>query len=199
MQYGNFNNNSASRRQTFGGYQQGYQQGNRFRPMYDPSSEQFYPCGTTPAHPPSTLMPGSATAKPFEPVNSSTPVRDQGASENKLSLEGLYTSFLALQGEVFNLKRENHELKVETNRLNGHVSNLEQQLDELNQYGRRENVCFSNLKFSAELPVQKQVIDLCEEIGVTLTESDFVDVHPLPSRSKGGPRVIARFKERKMV
>ena len=76
---------------------------------------------------------------------------------------------------------------------------MHQNIDDLEQYGRRENVCFSNLKFDEqELNTTTQVIDLCNELGVEVKESDFIDVHPLPSRKGRAKRVIARFKDRKL-
>ena len=38
------------------------------------------------------------------------------------------------------------------------IVQLEQDLDDLQQYGRRENVCFSNHKFGDDAPVMQQVI-----------------------------------------
>ncbi len=48
-------------------------------------------------------------------------------------------------------------------------------------------------------PVQDQVIKLCDQLGVTVVDTDFVDVHPLPSKPGRAKRVIARFKDRKLA
>ena len=62
-------------------------------------------------------------------------------------------------------------------------------------------MCFSNLKFDVKndmLNPMNQVIDLCDQLGVEVKESDFVDVHPLPTKKGRAKRVIARFKDRKL-
>ncbi len=104
-----------------------------------------------------------------------------------------------LKTQVLNLAGENKRIKEAFNSQQKKLVQLEQELDDLQQYGRRENVCFSNLKFGDEAPVMQQVIDLCDEINVTVTDTDFVDVHPLPAKNGRAKRVVARFKDRKLA
>ena len=94
---------------------------------------------------------------------------------------------------------ENIQIKETLNSQQRKIVQLEQDLDDLQQYGRRENVCFTNLKFGDDAPVMQQVIDLCDEINVTVTDTDFVDVHPLPVKNGRAKRVVARFKDRKLA
>ena len=115
------------------------------------------------------------------------------------AIDQLHNNVDSLRHEVFALKGENTMLKQTITMQQDKITELEQDLDDLQQYGRRENVCFSNLKFSEELPVMNQVITLCDELNVTVTDTDFVDVHPLPSRNGRAKRVVARFKDRKFA
>ncbi len=116
----------------------------------------------------------------------------------KSDVDLLRESINELRDEIMELKGENVLLKQALNVQTDKINHLEQDLDDLQQYGRRENVCFSNVKFSDTLPVMDQVIDLCEQINVTVTENDLVDVHPLPARNGRAKRIIARFKDRKL-
>ena len=114
-------------------------------------------------------------------------------------LESLQSAVNNLSDEIAELRGENVTLKAAINAHQDKIISLEQELDDLQQYGRRENVCFSNLKYSDQLPAVGQVIELCEQINVTVSEADFVDVHPLPSKNGHAKRVIARFKDRKLA
>ena len=104
-----------------------------------------------------------------------------------------------LQDELMDHKSEMNKLKLVANDQHEHIVRMHQNIDDLEQYGRRENVCFSNLKFDEQgLNPMTQVIDLCDERGVEVKESDLVDVHPLPTRNGRAKRIIARFKDRKL-
>ena len=104
-----------------------------------------------------------------------------------------------LKRQVEVLTGQNKLLITSHNTQQKKIVQLEQDLDDLQQYGRRENVCFSNLKFGDNAPVMQQVIELCDEINVTVTDTDFVDVHPLPTSNGRAKRVVARFKDRKLA
>lgn len=140
-----------------------------------------------------------------------TPARDRnhsnsGKQAGKPTLDSLLAMYQdlilkygQLQDELMDHKTEMNKLKSVANEQHEHIVRMHQNIDDLEQYGRRENVCFSNLKFDEqELNPTTQVIDLCNELGVEVKESDFIDVHPLPSRKGRAKRVIARFKDRKL-
>ena len=151
---------------------------------------------THPHHPPQSYQqhghpPPPASSGEFTPV----PI---------LEMNNLFEHVSKISRDLAILKDENAELRGELmliksafNSQAKKVAELELELDDLQQYGRRENVCFSNLKID-DKPVIEQVISLCDEINVTVTENDFVDVHPLPSTRGHAKRVIARFKDRKL-
>ena len=113
----------------------------------------------------------------------------------------LQRKFDALREDCDALKGNNILLQKTANDQHEHIIRLHQEIDDLQQYGRRENVCFSNVKFdeqNSSLTPLKQVIDLCDGIGVEVTEQDLVDVHPLPAKKGMAKRIIARFKDRKL-
>ena len=96
------------------------------------------------------------------------------------------------------LRDEVTHLKTVVNRQATYIANLDVDLDELGQYGRRENVVFSNLYINDVTSPETQVVELCNKIGVTVHPSDIVACHVLPSKNDSLPkRVIARFDNRK--
>ena len=132
-------------------------------------------------------------------LNTKTKGEDTDFSTLFRGLDSLHNAVDSLRHELFALKGENTLLKNTVMMQQDNITKLEQELDDLQQYGRRENVCFSNLKFSEESPVMDQVIELCDGLDVGVTADDFVDVHPLPSRNGRAKRVVARFKDRKLA
>ncbi len=103
-----------------------------------------------------------------------------------------------LQDDIMEIRGENMSLKQVINTQQGRISQLESQVYELNQYGRRENICFTNLKVDDGHPCEQQVINLCHEIGVEVKSEDLVAAHPLPTKGGQGRqrRCIARFHDR---
>ena len=102
------------------------------------------------------------------------------------------------------LSEENSQLKDVMNHLLFENSKLKSDLDALDQYSRRENVCFTNIKVDEANPCTDQIAKLCQELEVDVSTSDLVAAHPLPSGkpksgTTGNPapkRFIARFKDR---
>ena len=103
----------------------------------------------------------------------------------------------SLQDEISEVRGENIVLKQTLNVQAHHIAELRQKCDDLDQYGRRENVCLTNLKVDEQHPCEQQVIELCNELGVTVEPSDVVAAHPLPSKRGRGNRFIVRFHDRK--
>ena len=115
----------------------------------------------------------------------------------KLSQSG----FTALHAEFTDLKGVNKLLQKTANDQHQDTIRPYQELGDLQKYGRRENVCFSNVKFDEQDPAlspKNQVITLCDGNGAEVTESDLVDVHPLQAKKGMAKRIIARFKDRKL-
>ena len=79
------------------------------------------------------------------------------------------------------LSEENSQLKDVMNHLLFENSKLKSDLDALDQYSRRENVCFTNIKVNEANPCTDQIAKLCQELEVDVSTSDLVAAHPLPS------------------
>ena len=94
------------------------------------------------------------------------------------------------------LRSDMELLKSVVNRQAATIATLDSDIDNLGQYGRRENIVFTNLDVTADKKPDAQVTELCRQIGVVVDSSDLVDCHPLPSREGGPARVIARFHDR---
>jgi FtsZ-binding cell division protein ZapB len=110
------------------------------------------------------------------------------------TIKEIWTHVTALQEELFELREDNHQLRNAVNQLTMRNSRLEADLEALDQYSRRENVCFTNIKVDDDHKCDDQVVALCNELGVDVRTEDLVAAHPLPG--KKSTRFIARFKDR---
>ena len=135
------------------------------------------------------------------------------APNTSASLDSVLKDFSQLRSEFLevntalarmneDLKKDNADLRSElaqvkavVNRQAAYLAELDSELDSLCQYGRRENVVFSNLAIPDDKDVKPQVIKLCKELDVEISVEDIVDAHPLPSKT-GPKKVIARFHQR---
>ncbi len=144
---------------------------------------------------PTAALPPSVTTPSFQ----QDPCESRGV-EN-VGNEALVSMIYEMREAWAELRGENMLLKQTLNDQAQQIARLDKELDELNQYGRRENVCFTNLLVDSSHIAETQVINLCHEIGVEVTPDDLVLVasHPLPARKGKAVRVIARFKERSMA
>ncbi len=113
--------------------------------------------------------------------------------------EAIFSMITELRNAWAELKGENLMLRQTVNLQAQQIATLDKQLDELNRYGRCENVCFTNLLIDNDHTAETQVIGLCNELGVEVTPDDLVASHTLPARKGKAVRVIARFKERSMA
>ena len=105
-------------------------------------------------------------------------------------------SILSLKTDNIKLRSDVEQLKSVVNRQATAIANLDTEIDDLNQYGRRENIVFTNLQVATDESPETQVINLCKEIGVDVDKSDIVACHPLPSGNGKPRRIITRFHER---
>ena len=137
--------------------------------------------------------PAQAVAQPSPRVQ---PVSISVESDPEPTPAQLFALFRDLQDEISELKGENMSLKQVINIQAAKLSRLELRTDELDQYGRRENVCFTNLKVDTDHPCDRQVIELCNELGVEVAMEDLVTAHPLPAKRGKPQRCIARFHNR---
>ena len=94
------------------------------------------------------------------------------------------------------IKADFEHMKCVVNRQAAFIAEIDGNIDELGQYGRRENVVFTNLKVNPDQKPEQQVIELCKEIDVQVADEDIVACHALPGKSGKPKRYIARFHDR---
>ncbi len=174
---------------------------------YDPSTLSFYrphhPGGYGPQQqryptPRLTQLP-----RPRQSSQSPSPAPDQAGpptiSKGKCptTVAELYELFGVLQDEVMELRHENYQLTELVNMQSAALANFDANLDSLDQYSRRENVCFTNLLIDSTHSCEDQIVSLCNELGADVTSDDLVAAHPLPGKKNSKTsRYIARFKNR---
>lgn len=96
--------------------------------------------------------------------------------------------------EIIDLRKQNKDLKE---RLN----NIEYHIDSVDQYSRRQNVLFDNIKENAEEDPKQIVIDQCAKVNITINKGDIEVAHrvgrlstPGKQRTPGKHRpIIARL------
>ena len=122
----------------------------------------------------------------------------------------LIDDIVALKAHISQLDESNKEMRIENqklkanmehiksvvNRQAAYIAEIDGDLDDLGQYNRRENVVFTNLLVSTDQSPADQVIELCKEIDVAVSEDDIVACHALPSNPGKPKRFIARFHNR---
>ena len=87
-------------------------------------------------------------------------------------------------------------IKAVVNRQAAYIADLDGEMDNLNQYGRRENVVFTNLLVSPGQSAENQVIELCKEIDVDVSPADIVGCYALPSNTGKQKHFITRIHDR---
>ena len=94
--------------------------------------------------------------------------------------------------EIGKLRKKNLELTTK-------VNDLELKITDLNQYGRRECVEFTGIPETVQQNrLEKYVIDMLDEIGITVDTRDIVAAHRLGPVKRGSNRVvIVKFLNRK--
>ena len=91
------------------------------------------------------------------------------------------------------------ELVKENNKMYTELENTKIELNELNQYGRRENIEICGIPESIEpMGLEKHVIEVLKSIKVTVSPYQLVGVHRVGKKQNNRPRnVIVRFVNRK--
>ncbi len=120
----------------------------------------------------------------------------------KLEMESLSAELTTAKQDIIVLTSENSLLKTDianirtfTEHQANHIVELEVELDNMGQFNRRNNVVFTNIQLSSNVPAKTQIIKLCNEIGVNISENSFSSCHTLPSKTSNDKQIIARFKE----
>ena len=105
-------------------------------------------------------------------------------------------SVKTISDENAKLRRDVELMKSTINRQATAIANLDSEIDDLGQYGRRENIVFTNLHVSPSQSPESQVIEFCKHLDVTVDKSDIAACHPLPTQGDKPKRIIARFHSR---
>ena len=152
--------------------------------MYDPDGREFYD--------------RHMKSLPPRPRQQGSPRTRYGKCPK--DLDEMFGMICAMKDEIANLVEDNAALKFSVNTLQFRNAKLSAELDALDQYSRRENVCFSNIKVDGSNSCEDQVVNLCSELGVDITTEELVAAHPLPGKKGSSQpksnRTIARFKNR---
>ena len=105
---------------------------------------------------------------------------DRLTDEMKSKLSTYDETISTITADNIRLNDELTHLKTIVNRQATYIANLDTELDDLGQYGRRENVVFSNLVVNDTTSAESQVIELCSSIGVSVHTSDIFACQFLP-------------------
>ena len=91
---------------------------------------------------------------------------------------------------------EMQELRDENKVLRNKVTDMEYKLDELNQYSRKNNILFDDIKEQKGEDTDELVIAQCDKLGIAVDKTNIVTSHRLPTKHNvpNKPRpIIARF------
>lgn len=103
--------------------------------------------------------------------------------------------------EITDLKKSLEKAEETKTNLQKQIWCLEESVDDLEQYGRRNSLRFHNCPVhTGTLDTDCMIIDLCKDkLGIQLTEEDIFRSHPIgkPNRN-GNIQIICRFKNWKV-
>ncbi|KAK3106542.1 hypothetical protein FSP39_022287 [Pinctada imbricata] len=93
-----------------------------------------------------------------------------------------------------------NDLQLENESLHNKVSNLEGDIEELEQYGRRNSLRFHNVKVEDGADTDKIVVDICsKKLEVAVSVDDICRSHPVGKENRNGNRqIICRFRNWKI-
>ncbi|XP_075531533.1 uncharacterized protein LOC142564423 [Dermacentor variabilis] len=118
----------------------------------------------------------------------------------KTSMDVMNRTFEQLRTDVHNVHRELSEVKhqqasiiVDVRQLQGEVREMRQEIIDLNQYSRRNNLEIRNVPVSADesLPDMMQNIATC--LKMELRTEDIDVVHRVPTKNKAQQNILVRF------
>ncbi|KAK3103213.1 hypothetical protein FSP39_017470 [Pinctada imbricata] len=93
-----------------------------------------------------------------------------------------------------------NDLQIENYELHDQIARVENGLEELEQYGRRNSLRFHNVKVDDDADTDKIVTELCKsKLEVEITPDDICRSHPVGKTNKNGRRqIICRFRNWKI-
>ena len=110
-------------------------------------------------------------------------------------LEGLNERIASLESKNESLVKENDSLRTENMLLREKVEELEFTTDNLEQYSRRNNLRLSGIpETPTNSNTDKVILDLCKDLGISLSESDIDRSHRVGRPNGPKPRqIIVKF------
>eukprot|EP00111_Clytia_hemisphaerica_P005889 TCONS_00017082-protein len=143
----------------------------------------------------------SGTEEVFEPQSSFTlEIFSNEITKLKEELTSHLTTQLteAKDDIIKQLKNENQMLRSELQSTQKRVVNLETELNNLQQYNRRNNIEFCGIPKDDEEDLESKVIGIADTIGIKIKRQDIEACHRLKkNRKEKTPRTIVRFVNRK--
>lgn len=108
--------------------------------------------------------------------------------------------------EIQTLKKQLHDASESNADLQNQIWGLEESLDDLEQYGRRNSLRFHNCSVPPDqqqtgkrLDTDSIVVNICKKMGVELTDDDISRSHPIGKpNSRGNIQIISKFKNWKV-
>lgn len=97
-------------------------------------------------------------------------------------------------------KKENIKLKEDIKHLKTSIASYSGQLNELEQYGRRDCLEIKGIPYNKEECTDEIVVSVAKKTGINITKNDISISHRLPSRQSNTqqpPTIIAKFLSRK--
>ena len=126
---------------------------------------------------------------------------NQSTSLDSNTLDNILSRLELLENDNKKLKRKVHELNKYADECDEKIYSLENHLNQVDQYIRRENITLSGLPENTE-DLEEKVIDILGSIDVHVQSNDIVACHRLTKtmkekKNKEPSKVIVRFKNRK--
>ena len=110
---------------------------------------------------------------------------------------GLHKKIETQEKEISDLKSESNRIKIENRRLHDNVFDLMVDIEELEQYGRRNSLRFHNVPITKEElnKTDDKIIDICKQhLKIDITLDDINRSHIIGKiHHEGSSQLICRF------
>jgi predicted nuclease with TOPRIM domain len=115
---------------------------------------------------------------------------------------GLHKKIETQEKEISDLKSESSQIKIENRRLNDNVFDLMVDIEELEQYGRRNSFRFHNVPITKEElnKTDDKIVDICKQhLKIDITPDDINRSHIIGKiHHEGSCQLICRFRNGKI-
>ena len=115
---------------------------------------------------------------------------------------GLHKKIETQEKEISDLKAESSQIKIENRRLNDNVFDLMVDIEELEQYGRRNSLRFHNVPITKEElnKTDDKIVDICKQhLKIDITPDDINRSHIIGKiHHEGSCQLICRFRNWKI-